>query len=150
NDPGELVLLQDAFGVARPVAVKWAGKRKNVEVRIRLIMARPFGDDGNGPIRGIEAISVEPVSKFRVTAVFFERRRFQDGEVLPQGVHDADLVSILKVAPDTRQIDFDIDAKSLELAPWADAGQHQELGRIECAASEDNFVLGADGTAARV
>ena len=55
-------------------------------------------------------------------------------------VDDADLVAVLQVAADTRQVDAHRDAELLEFRARSDAREHQELGRVERAAGQDHLA----------
>ena len=59
-------------------------------------------------------------------------------------VDHADLVAVLQVAADPRQIHPDRDAVGAQLRGGADAGQHQQLRRIESAAGEDDLAPRGD------
>ena len=60
-------------------------------------------------------------------------------EVAPHLVNNADLVPVLQVPADAGEVDFDLDAEFLEVLCRTDAGQHQQLRRVESAAGKDDL-----------
>ena len=66
------------------------------------------------------------------------RRRHRDR--LLRAVLDVDLEVILQVLADARQVVDDVDAERLELAGVADAGELEQLRRVDRAAAEDHLA----------
>ena len=56
-------------------------------------------------------------------------------------IDNRDFVAILEVLSDAVERDTDRDAMRIERFLWADAGQHQQLRRVERAAREDHLAL---------
>ena len=52
---------------------------------------------------------------------------------------------VLEVLPDPRQVDFHLDAVALQLVGRADPGQHQEFGRDERPASQEDLTVDLGG-----
>ena len=59
-------------------------------------------------------------------------------------VDDADFVAVLQVLADSGKIDLDLDAVPFQFCAWADAGEHQELRRVEGASREDDLARGME------
>src|SRR3954447_18019041 len=55
-------------------------------------------------------------------------------------VDDADLVAVLQVPADPREVDPDPDAEALQHRPGADAGEHQELRGVDRPAGQDRLA----------
>ena len=54
----------------------------------------------------------------------------------------ADVEMVLQVMADARRIGHDLDAMSAQFRCRADAGQHQQLRRVDRAAAQDDFTRG--------
>ena len=63
-----------------------------------------------------------------------------DGERLGTFVLHVDARMVLQVRPDAGKIDRDVDAMTAQLVRRADAGQHQQLRRVERAARQDHLA----------
>ena len=48
---------------------------------------------------------------------------------------------VLKIAADLRRIDHNRDPQAREVIGWPDARQHQELGRVDSAAAQNDLTL---------
>ena len=51
---------------------------------------------------------------------------------------------VVQVAPDAREIGDDVDPEAGELVRGADAGEQQQLGRLDRACADDDLALRAD------
>src|SRR5262245_19027852 len=51
---------------------------------------------------------------------------------------------VLQIATDLRRIERDRNANASEMIGWPDACQHQELGRVDGTAAQDDLALGPD------
>ena len=58
---------------------------------------------------------------------------------------DRGRVVVLQALPDTGQMVHDRNAELGQVLPRPDAGQHQQLRRVDGAAAEDDFAFGARG-----
>ena len=68
--------------------------------------------------------------------------RLVEGDRLQAGVLDIDLEMVLQVAADTRQVGHHRHGQRAELVGRPDAGQHQQLRRVDGAAAEDDLAGG--------
>jgi hypothetical protein len=64
------------------------------------------------------------------------------------GVLDVDLEVVLQVLADAGQVVHDVDAERLEVVRVADAGELQQLRRVDRAAAQDHLA-GGDGVPPR-
>jgi hypothetical protein len=64
-------------------------------------------------------------------------------------VLDVDLEVVLEIAADARQVRHRRNLEAFKLVGVADAGQHQQLRRVDRAAGEDHLALGADAHGTR-
>ena len=53
----------------------------------------------------------------------------------------------LEILADAGQVSDHGDAERVQVIGWADAAEHEQLGRIDGAATQQDFTLGADGVA---
>ncbi len=51
---------------------------------------------------------------------------------------------VVQVAPDTREVGDDVDPEAAEVVRGADAGEQQQLGRLDRACADDHLALRAD------
>ena len=80
----------------------------------------------------------EPLEADERLPVPLQRRRDRDG--LLGAVLDVDLEVVLQVLADAREVVDDVDPERLELARVADAGELQQLRRVDRAAAEDHLA----------
>ena len=76
-----------------------------------------------------------------LSAILSSRMLSRNSLRLGAGEHDQHREMVLQVLAD-RQIDHRLDADRAQMIGRADAGQHQDLRRVERAAAEDDLALG--------
>jgi hypothetical protein len=69
-----------------------------------------------------------------------ERSRYRTRSAVDHGREDV----IVQVAPDAGKVDDDIDSEAAELVGGPDAGEQQELGRLDRPRADHDLALGAD------
>src|SRR5260370_14508930 len=133
--PGEIVeVLREGSGVSRMIPFE-LGEQRHAEKIGRTFSDGRSPEDGEyAAVCGIHAAPAGvplPVlwiisRKLRVL-VDVPRRELH-------AVHDANLVAVLQIPSYTRQIHPQRDAEAFEYMARSDAGKHEELRRVECAA----------------
>src|ERR1043165_6911390 len=147
DGPGEVVqLLREEPRVAGEVAFEQAEKRKDEEVGEGTLGQRLLDHCDHRAVRRVDAGPLRlPLGVLRIAGRelgALQHRPFL--ELHP--VDDGDFVAVLQVRADARQVDeaLDIDVLMLEVLPRPDAGEHEELRRIERAAGEDDLARDPD------
>src|SRR5262249_38636361 len=150
NDPREIILCAAVFAVLRMVAGEITGNSEQVKVRIGLAMTRSLDDRDDRAVGGVEPMAVAPFAVFGIVfkggIIGLERSIPKDFELGSHLVNHADFIAVLEVLADAGQRNGDLNVVSPELTWRADAGQHEQLWRIEGAAGENHLPLGADGS----
>ena len=138
-----------AVGLLRIAAVVVHRDRQEMVLQIGMLDARARADEG---ARLEVAGRAEP--PFQQDPLQADARlvpgplRRVQRDRLGARVLDVDLQMVLEIAADARQVRHRRDLEPFELVGVADAGQHQQLRRVDRAAGEDHLALGADARGA--
>ncbi len=145
DGPGEMVVsLLDSFRVVEEVALERAWQAEDEEVRVRQILARATDKGEDGTVGGVEASAVcLPLLQARIRRVaplgWLETASLQDREIGLHFTDDADLVPVLETLADALARDQAGDALVRQVLLRPDAGEHQQLGRVEGATGQDDL-----------
>lgn len=137
----------------REVAYEIDGAAEVVEVDVTVGgEAGVDGHCGGEAVGGVGALGGQdvgvglPFDEARVGGwVGGEGAAFEDGKVALLFDVDGDLVAVLHVGADAGEVFDDGDVELAELGGGSDAGQLEDLRRVEGAAGNDDFFGGVDG-----
>ena len=115
-----------------------------MQLQIGSLQTRLRADEGAAlsARRGDEACTVAPPAQDLAHQVHNTGGVQAEHVPVMRAIAKDEIDMILKVLADTRQIEADIDACLLEFGAGPDAGQEQQLWRVERTAAEDHLAAG--------
>src|SRR5271165_6738238 len=136
------VALANDVRVAGVIAGEARDQTEHKEIGILFRDARAQRERDRAAVRKVHALVAKP----RAIDGIIDRKlsALETFPGLLRLVDDADLVAVLKIASDSVEGYAHVDSVMPELLGRPDAGQHEQLRRVESAAGEDHFATEED------
>ena len=140
HGPGQIVRARSQQrGKPWEVTFEARHQRHAEDVRIGARLAGTVHQCDRGAVRRIHATAIGlPAPPQWI--VSFEPRAIQHPPRRRHAVRDRDFVAVLQIAADAWQVDTHGDAVLAQFGGRTDAGQQQQLRRVERAAAQDDFA----------